>query len=53
MARPIGVILLVIKGHRPGGAIKLEQAPVAQADAVGIAGEVGQHLLGSGEGRLL
>ena len=42
-------IVLVGEGHRLGGGIEREQAAVGDADAMGVAGEVGQHRVRPGE----
>jgi hypothetical protein len=34
------------------GAIEGNEARIGDGDAVGIAGEIGEHLVGTGEGRL-
>ena len=49
-ARPLHPVVLDLKGDAAG--IGADQPAVGDGDAVGIAGEIGQHRLWSGEGRL-
>ncbi len=46
----VAAVVLVAEGH--AALVEAEQAAVRDGDAVGVAGEIGEHRLGSGEGRL-
>ena len=47
---PVAAIVLVAEGH--ARLVERDQSAVGDGDAVGVARQVGQHGLGSGEGRL-
>ena len=46
----VAAVVLVAEGH--AALVEAEQAAVRDGDAVGVAGEIGEHRLGPGEGRL-
>ncbi len=48
---PVAAIVLVTEGH--AALVEAEQAAVRDGDAVGVAGEVGEHRFGPGGGRWL
>jgi hypothetical protein len=47
---PVAAIILAAKGYAT--LIESEEATVGYGDAVGVAGEIGEHCLGSGKRRL-
>jgi len=47
---PVAAVVLVAKGD--AALVEAEQAAVRDRNAVGVAGEIGEHRLGAGEGRL-
>jgi hypothetical protein len=47
---PLGSVVLSLEGDTP--VVEPDQAAVGDGDAVGVAGQVGEHRLGSGEGTL-
>src|SRR6266446_8959652 len=47
---PVAAVILVTEGH--AALVEAEQAAVRDSDAVRVAGEISEHRLGPGEGRL-
>ena len=47
---PVAAVVLVAEGH--AGLVERDQPAVGDGDAVGVARQIGEHGLGSGEGRL-
>ena len=48
--RPVAAIVLVAEGH--AALVERDEATVRDGDAMGVAGEIGQHCFWPGEGRL-
>src|SRR5262249_9445233 len=48
--RPVAAIVLVAEGH--AALVERDEATVRDGDAMGVAGEIGKHCFGPGEGRL-
>src|SRR5712691_4754566 len=48
---PVAAIVLVTEGH--GALVEADEAAVREGDAVGVAGEIGEHRFGPGGGRWL
>ena len=47
---PVAAVVLVAEGH--AALVESDEPAVRDGDAVGVAGEIGEHRLGPGEGRL-
>src|SRR6266404_9047138 len=46
----VAAVILVAEGY--AALVEADEAAVRDSDAVGVAGEIGEHRLGPGEGRL-